>query len=363
MSTSSEPFRKRSYQMENPEKTESRQAESNWSQQNSVSVVKEQEGIWTKSLSLVSLKTSVFITEQCFKQLCQTFHSEKKMASSSMDYCCSVCCDVFKDPVLLSCSHSFCRRCLTTWWTQKQNNECPLCKMVSQSDHLPSNLALKNLCESFLQNQDKHASEAVCCLHSKNLELFCLDHEEAVCLICRDSRKHAGHSFIPVDEAAQEHRESLQKSLNSLKANVAKGNDIIATIECVLISNQCTLDKGEEKIKKHFEEVRQLLKEEEEARLAALREEEELRRQVLNAKITDLNDQLETLTDVVEETEETLRADDVSFLNIYKDAEERLQFCPLLEDPQLPDALEIDLSEYLDKLTLATVSSKLDMKL
>ncbi|KAF6732330.1 Tripartite motif-containing protein 35 [Oryzias melastigma] len=280
------------------------------------------------------------------------------MASSSTDYCCSICCEVFKDPVLLSCSHSFCRHCLTTWWTLKRDKECPLCKTVSQSDYLPSNLALKNLCESFLQNQDKQASEAVCSLHSKNLELFCLDHEEAVCLICRDSRKHAGHSFIPVDEAAQEHRENLQKSLSSLKANVNKGNDIIATIECVLVSNQCTLSKGEETIKKHFEELRELLKEEEEAGLAALREEEELRRRVLSAKITDLNDQVETLTDVVEEIEETLRADDVSFLSIYKTAAKGLQFCHQLEDPQLPEALEVDLSEYLDKLTLTTVSSK-----
>ncbi|XP_011473542.1 tripartite motif-containing protein 35-like [Oryzias latipes] len=282
------------------------------------------------------------------------------MASSSKDYCCSVCYDVFKDPVLLSCSHSFCRLCLTTWWTQKPN-ECPLCKTISQNNNPPSNLALKNLCESFLQDQDQRASEVVCNPHSKKLELFCLDHKQPVCIICRDSRNHVGHSFIPIDEAAQEHREKLQKSLDSLRDNVNKDNDLIETIECVLIGNQLSLSEGEEKIKRHFKELHQLLNDEEEAGLAALREEEDLKRQVLNAKMTDLNNDIETLKDIVEETENALRADDVSFLNTYKAAEDRLQFCLLLEDHQLPEELVVDLSKHLDNLPLTSVSSRLNI--
>jgi hypothetical protein len=55
-------------------------------------------------------------------------HSVTTMADASSqidDLSCSVCCDIFKDPVLLSCSHSFCKGCLQSWWTQNEEQKCP----------------------------------------------------------------------------------------------------------------------------------------------------------------------------------------------------------------------------------------------
>ncbi|XP_035535067.1 tripartite motif-containing 13-like [Morone saxatilis] len=82
------------------------------------------------------------------------------------DLCCPICHDVFRDPVVLSCSHSFCKDCLKSWWTEKQTRECPVCKRRSSKERLPCNLVLKNLCEAFLQERDPRASEALCRTHS-----------------------------------------------------------------------------------------------------------------------------------------------------------------------------------------------------
>uniref|UniRef100_A0A8C4HF38 Tripartite motif-containing protein 35 n=1 Tax=Dicentrarchus labrax TaxID=13489 RepID=A0A8C4HF38_DICLA len=140
------------------------------------------------------------------------------MASrSEKDFCCPVCCDVFRDPVVLSCSHSFCRDCLKSWWTEKITRECPVCKRRSSRQEPPINLALKNLCESFLQERYQRSSEALCSLHSEKLKLFCLDHQQPVCHICRDSEKHTNHRFRPIDEAARQHKKELQESLEPLK--------------------------------------------------------------------------------------------------------------------------------------------------
>uniref|UniRef100_A0AAQ5Y339 RING-type domain-containing protein n=1 Tax=Amphiprion ocellaris TaxID=80972 RepID=A0AAQ5Y339_AMPOC len=70
--------------------------------------------------------------------------------NSDEDLCCPVCHDIFKDPVMLSCSHSVCKVCLQSWWTENPNRECPVCKRRHLKRQLPPNLVLKNLCESFL---------------------------------------------------------------------------------------------------------------------------------------------------------------------------------------------------------------------
>ena len=87
------------------------------------------------------------------------------------DLSCQICHDVFRDPVFLSCSHSFCKDCLKSCWRQKLTCECPLCKRRSSQAEPPRNLVLKNLCESFLQDRDQRASEALCSLHSDKVKL------------------------------------------------------------------------------------------------------------------------------------------------------------------------------------------------
>ncbi|XP_016522995.1 nuclear factor 7, ovary-like [Poecilia formosa] len=125
------------------------------------------------------------------------------MASSlEEDLCCPICQDVFNNPVIVSCSHSFCKECLENWWREKPVRECPVCKISFIKDP-PCNLALKNLCESFLQQRNQTASEGLCSLHSEKLKLFCLDHQQPVCLVCRDSDLHTEH-FMSKFSAAVE---------------------------------------------------------------------------------------------------------------------------------------------------------------
>ncbi|KAJ8371067.1 hypothetical protein SKAU_G00110950 [Synaphobranchus kaupii] len=55
---------------------------------------------------------------------------------------CPVCTEIFRDPVLLSCSHSFCKACLQQYWEQKGSWECPVCRRKSSKDRPPLNLCL-----------------------------------------------------------------------------------------------------------------------------------------------------------------------------------------------------------------------------
>ncbi|XP_046689620.1 zinc-binding protein A33-like isoform X5 [Silurus meridionalis] len=142
-----------------------------------------------------------------------------KRPFSEEDFTCPVCCDVFKEPVLLSCGHSVCRSCVHRYWDTKGCQECPLCR--KRSEISPTiNLALKNLCQTFLEVRED--PETLCDIHRKKLKLFCVTDRHAACLECKDSNKHSQHCFIPVDEAVTELK-SFEKTL--AKADY-KGSDL-----------------------------------------------------------------------------------------------------------------------------------------
>lgn len=128
------------------------------------------------------------------------------------DLTCPICCAIFKDPVVLKCTHSFCGPCLQQYWTtgRGRRRDCPLCRTQSVDDPVPS-LTLKNLCESCVQEESRDEEEPgaelycdpgeMCPLHGERLKLYCLLDKEPICVVCHTSRKHKQHDCCPISEA------------------------------------------------------------------------------------------------------------------------------------------------------------------
>nr|XP_006009591.1 PREDICTED: E3 ubiquitin-protein ligase TRIM39-like [Latimeria chalumnae] len=132
---------------------------------------------------------------------------------------CSVCQELFKDPVTLRCGHNFCRECVCEYWKEKTSQSCPICRADSAISELITNHTLRNIAEMYKKEgkKSKVQSESVCNEHEEKLKLYCLEDQEAICVVCQTSRKHENHKFLPIKEAAQEFKEELKNSLKPLQ--------------------------------------------------------------------------------------------------------------------------------------------------
>ncbi|XP_062391163.1 zinc-binding protein A33-like [Sardina pilchardus] len=273
------------------------------------------------------------------------------MASTSFsedDYTCPVCCDIFKDPVVLSCSHSICKVCLQQFWETKGSRECPVCRRKSSMEHPPVSLTLRNLCETYLQERSQRASagsEVLCSLHSEKLKLFCLEDKQPVCMVCRDSKKHTGHRFHPLDEAAPDHKEELKIKLQPLQKKLKTFEETKVTCDQTATHIKTQALNTEKQIKEEFEKLHQFLQDEEAARIAALREEEEQKSQMMKRKIEKMSREISSLSDTIRAIEEQMGADDITFL---QECYSRAQ-CTL-QDPERVSGALINVAKHLGNL-------------
>ncbi|XP_077406916.1 zinc finger protein RFP-like [Vanacampus margaritifer] len=270
------------------------------------------------------------------------------MASLAEDHLqCPTCLEIFKDPVMLPCSHNFCRACVQQWWEQKGDRSCPVCRTEFRSLELPINLALKNICEVF--SQASVESDDICSLHKEKLKLFCVDHQELVCLICKDAKIHAGHKFCPLIEIHEDHKKKLQDGLQGAKKRLKDYTETRDNCNEQATYIKVQREQVENKIKMDFEELRRFLQAEEEARLSAVREEEEEKSRMMKEKIQALSRDMAALSDEIRSTEEQLTSDAVSFMKNFRTMMTKIKKLPY--KPKLLSGAPLDEVKHLEHRT------------
>ncbi|KAK0131100.1 Zinc-binding protein A33 [Merluccius polli] len=287
-----------------------------------------------------------------------------------VDLSCPVCCDIFRDPVVLKCSHSFCSACLREYWSHRdrgpgRGRDCPLCR--SQSDDEPvSSLTLRNLCEAYANvnedggggggpggggGEDLYADPGeMCPQHREQLKLFCLEDQEPVCVVCLTSRRHKQHKCCPAGEAVADIKEELKTSLSSLQENMLEFEKMKQNYADTAAHIQVQAQFVEQRTRQEFQELRSFLEAAERANIAALKKETEEKSRTVRQLIADVEVNISSLSHAIKTLEEEMALDGIPLLHVRLYYIVNIAQTPSPECVAMPAGTLINVAKYLGSL-------------
>ncbi|XP_041068308.1 E3 ubiquitin-protein ligase TRIM39-like [Carcharodon carcharias] len=219
-------------------------------------------------------------TEKCFnhKMHCVSMSSMQQAQGLTEEAICPICLDFFTESVILECGRNFCRACIARGWRSGKVYTCPECRGKSKKKNLRANGALANLAEKARNlefNPKETPSKLHCEKHQEQLKLFCVTDKKLICSICRDSREHYSHEFLPMDDAGDMCKEELKISLNSATQRWASALDTKQRQKQLISEVREQSSSLQTHITSEFTKMHQILTEKEQRLLRDLREEEE----------------------------------------------------------------------------------------
>ncbi|XP_035859421.1 E3 ubiquitin-protein ligase TRIM21-like [Sander lucioperca] len=200
-------------------------------------------------------------------------------------FLCSICLDVFTDPVSTPCGHNFCKTCITQHWDINVPFQCPNCNKVFYTrPEMQVNTFISEMAAQFRQSAQQKASSSseqhvskpgevpcdvctgtklkalksclvclvsycethlephqtvsrlkkhqlidpvenlegrMCTKHDKLLELFCKTDQMCVCMLCTYS-DHKTHDVVPLKEEYEEKKAELGNTEAEIQQMIQK---------------------------------------------------------------------------------------------------------------------------------------------
>nr|XP_056700974.1 E3 ubiquitin-protein ligase TRIM39-like [Euleptes europaea] len=253
---------------------------------------------------------------------------------------CPICLEYLADPMTLECGHNFCRACITDYcekWEKLGDLECPFCRFPIQKGKFQPNCQLANIVEKLKLLPIKLKKETLCAKHKKELNLYCQEDGELVCVACERSPEHRSHTVLLLEEAVHEYKERIKahlKSLEEKKENLAAEEQ--GSQECLA---QLELEK--QKTRSAFKQTHSFLEQKEHLHLAQLEDLEEKFKSRLEENVTRITEEISRLSDLIAKAEGKLELPDSellqeirSTLSSYEKKQERqlVKFSPEVEE-------------------------------
>ncbi|XP_076996319.1 E3 ubiquitin-protein ligase TRIM50 [Tamandua tetradactyla] len=174
---------------------------------------------------------------------------------------CPICLEVFKEPLMLQCGHSYCKGCLVALSRHLDAElRCPECRRAVDSSSSPPNVSLARVIEALRLPGDPEPK--VCAHHRNPLSLFCEKDQELICGLCGLLGSHQHHRVTPVPTVYSRMKEELATLICSLQQEQKKAEEQIAR----LVNNRTRIANESDVfswvIRREFQELHQLVDEE-----------------------------------------------------------------------------------------------------
>ncbi|XP_058650840.1 E3 ubiquitin/ISG15 ligase TRIM25-like [Onychostoma macrolepis] len=168
--------------------------------------------------------------------------AESSISVAQGQFNCSICLDLLKDPVALTCGHSYCMSCITGYWDlddQKRVYSCPQCRQTfTPRPVLGKNTMLAEVVENLrkrklqtIQLDDYYGEpgdvECDVCTEEKNKSI-------KSCLVCLESycQNHFEH-----------HKEFHSKKRHKMTDATGQLKEMICTLHDRLLEMYCRTDQ------------------------------------------------------------------------------------------------------------------------
>ncbi|XP_075061614.1 E3 ubiquitin/ISG15 ligase TRIM25-like [Mixophyes fleayi] len=259
---------------------------------------------------------------------------------------CSICLNIYTDPVTLRCGHNFCRVCIDCVLdTQEESGvyTCPECRAECQErPALHKNITLCNivgsfqstqtdqeetgifctycihspvpaaksclhceasLCDNHLRVHSKSAEHVLsdpttslgkrkCSVHKKILEYYCTEDVACICVYC-SAGEHRGHHVEMLDEAFRKKQEKLRNVLQKLTTKRAETERRVQSLQERRRQDQDKAAGVTETVTALFRDIRRQLDDLEKRVLSEISRQEES----VSLSVSDLIQQLEIKKD------------------------------------------------------------------
>ncbi|KAL2080828.1 hypothetical protein ACEWY4_022681 [Coilia grayii] len=179
--------------------------------------------------------------------------------------------------------------------------------------------------------------EVQCSLHREKLKLFCLEDQQLVCLVCRDSEAHRDHSFSPFNEAAPANKEDLTIRLEPLREKLRIFIEFKLLCEQTAMHIEIQSQHTQRCMRDEFEKLHQFLLAEEAWRMTELAEEQKKKAQAMKKKIDKVTKDISTLLNTIRAIEDEIATNDI------------MTQCPL-QNPEKAKGTLINEAKYLGNL-------------